>query len=349
MASVGDSDVDYYHVGVTSCSGETDKRAACARAVTLSLLSLITLILCLYKVYRIHQGYKIEKYHLAVFYLASLECLVLFLHWVYFQEVELHFVALYLHVNQFLLICSFYSGLAVKVIRKPQLWYRGIIPAGALLFLYFSGVLLYSLVSIADNSTECRNPAWLLFSSSKLVLAQVFLWAAHYLIRTINASQTDAGYKALKKRPVWGLVIAFEVASIAGFTTDILFELVRPQEGCDRLLGDSTTGSYTVAVIILRSLTHLLPVWVMLHFLKPANTYQTSQAQRTLVSKFNEPSHNHNGRSGPAFLFDDFDFEIDPGEGLSQRLLTSHNNDYINAAELAADPAPQQQMLDDDW
>lgn len=50
--------------------------------------------------YRIHHGYKIEKYHLAVFYLASLESFVLFMHWVNFQEVELHFVALYLHVNQ---------------------------------------------------------------------------------------------------------------------------------------------------------------------------------------------------------------------------------------------------------
>ena len=69
------------------------------------------------QVVQIQRGLTIERYHLAVFYLATIETLILFLHWVYLSEIALHFVALYLHVNQFLLIAVFYGRLAARILR----------------------------------------------------------------------------------------------------------------------------------------------------------------------------------------------------------------------------------------
>ncbi len=36
------------------------------------------------QLYRIHRGKTVDKYHLAVFYMALIEALLLFFHWVYF-------------------------------------------------------------------------------------------------------------------------------------------------------------------------------------------------------------------------------------------------------------------------
>ncbi len=49
---------------------------------------------------RLYLGVTIEKYHLIVFGLAACECIALVLHWAYLQKTELHFVALYLLVNE---------------------------------------------------------------------------------------------------------------------------------------------------------------------------------------------------------------------------------------------------------
>jgi hypothetical protein len=55
-------------------------------------------------------------------------------------------------------------------------------PLGGLIYVYFSIVLIYSLISSVSNGLECRQATWLLFSASKLVLAQLFLLAAYYLL-----------------------------------------------------------------------------------------------------------------------------------------------------------------------
>lgn len=62
----------------------------------------------------------IERYHLGVFYLATIETLLLFVHWVHYSDTAMHFIALYLHVNQFLLIAVFYGRLAVRVLRPKR-------------------------------------------------------------------------------------------------------------------------------------------------------------------------------------------------------------------------------------
>lgn len=69
-------------------------------------------------------GKTVERYHLAVFYLAVLETFLLMLHWIYLRPVALHFVALYLHVNQFLLMFVYYARMALRVAKHIDDWGR---------------------------------------------------------------------------------------------------------------------------------------------------------------------------------------------------------------------------------
>lgn len=158
-----------------------------------------------------------HRYHLAVFYIAALQCLLHAVNWAYVKDVVLHFVGLYLLVlqvrlpshsldaaccyrrcccyfalrgccccvrsprsaaltftwpssagrhsppnplaAQYILISGFYSMLAMKVLRKRELVSRVGIPAMAVMFVYFTAVLIYSCATIQRNSSECRRKA----------------------------------------------------------------------------------------------------------------------------------------------------------------------------------------------
>ncbi|EDQ87191.1 uncharacterized protein MONBRDRAFT_27661 [Monosiga brevicollis MX1] len=280
------------------------------------------------QLYRILRGYCIEKYHLAVFMLAWLESLLLFLHWFYLRRVEIHFVCLYLQVNQYLCISLFYSSLALKITEAPHLWNKVVVPVGSLLFAYFSGALIYSLVSIVANSAECKQPPWLLFSTSKLLLAQFFAISARKLIQTIEAANTDVDYKRLKQRVVWSLVWGFEISAIADFTVDLVYNLGSRNTGCDQVFGQPNTAQYTAVSITLRLLTNLIPIWVMLYQLRPAaRSVSPARAAGLHDADVEEP---RTFTSAPAFVFDDFVFDLPEDDDELSRRLLDDTYDSIN-------------------
>ena len=67
------------------------------------------------------------------------------------------------------------------------------------------------------------EPPWLLFSASKLVLAQLLAFAGYHLHKAIEEANTESSYKRLKKRTLYGLIGAFEVAALSNFLSDIIF------------------------------------------------------------------------------------------------------------------------------
>ncbi len=63
------------------------------------------------KLRSLYKGLSIEKYHFGAILLAFGECIVLTFHWAYFGDVQLHFIALYLLVNE---VCLHESALSAS-------------------------------------------------------------------------------------------------------------------------------------------------------------------------------------------------------------------------------------------
>lgn len=318
-----------YHIGVDVCWKENtgDNGSVCARAVIQSLLAAVTFVFCIAKVYRIHAGYYIEKYHLGVFYLASLESFILFLQWSYVKDIILHFLAVYLHVLEFLLISLFYCGLAMKVTSQRHLVARVQFPFGVIMFIYFTGVLVYTLSSIEKNETECYRPHWLLFSVSQFVLAQMFLVAGYFLGRELEKAIAATQYKRFKQRTLWSLILAFEVSALVTLSYDITLAL---SHECDGLFGSPRSAVYIISSLLRRIVGVLTPIWIMIWRLKAAgiqrNNDSVNKNNSVMSSTFatTEVSTHYSTESGPAFLFEDFDFVVEDRQyTLSAPLLTT--------------------------
>ncbi len=111
---------EYYHRGVDVCQ-EPSSEHACAVATTTSVLAMLTVVGCAVKIHRVLTARVLDRLMLGIFCLALLECIFFSLKWVYVTTPVLHFLGIYLQVNQFLLVCVFYGGLMLRVLHKPAL------------------------------------------------------------------------------------------------------------------------------------------------------------------------------------------------------------------------------------
>ena len=88
------------------------------RSVLSTVLAGITLIGCFVKIYHLHRPRITAPLLLVVFYVAAVQSLLMMLKWVYFRTIIIHFVAIYLQVNEFLILCVHYGKLMLKVLHK---------------------------------------------------------------------------------------------------------------------------------------------------------------------------------------------------------------------------------------
>eukprot|EP00047_Mylnosiga_fluctuans_P016204 m.52710 g.52710 ORF g.52710 m.52710 type:complete len:332 (+) comp6404_c0_seq1:77-1072(+) len=261
-----------YHGGIAVCNEHFEGRdALCAKMILFSFLAFATAVACVVKCVRLYIGVTVEKYHLIVFSLAALECIVLCFHWAFVERTELHFVALFFLVDEFLVICAFYGGLALKVLNHRGFLEWVYYPLAIVIFFYFVGVLAYALIDLAPFAQECTRPQWLIFSVSQFVLAQLFLIAGVLLTGAMNAvSNIDVKYLASKKATLWSLIIVFEISSVVNFIYDIVLQLY-PEDGeCDTIFGPPDAAAFVIVTWSQLLICYLLPVWVMLYVLHPS-------------------------------------------------------------------------------
>eukprot|EP00054_Salpingoeca_dolichothecata_P007902 m.45227 g.45227 ORF g.45227 m.45227 type:complete len:319 (-) comp17372_c1_seq2:105-1061(-) len=259
-----------YHVGIDVCwSSAAGKTTPCVREVITTALAILTLFFVATKLFQLHTASIPERFKLIIFYLALFESIILAIHWGGDLKIQLHFVALFVSVVQFLSVSLFYGTLVFKGMRKTIFVYKYLYPAGLFATAYFIFILAYALSSIARDAHECKEPHWLLFSTSIFVLAQLFLAAGVVLTRKMAEIPTAARILKDKKRSLWSLIVVFEVSAIVQFVFDLVFLTVDHPGGCDHIFGSDTSASYTIAELCRRVVAFLCPIWVMILCLRP--------------------------------------------------------------------------------
>ena len=279
-----------------------------------------------------HLAHNWEKYHLALFYISCIECVLHSLNWLVLKHVELHFMGLYLLVMQYIIIVGFYSMLAMKVLSRPQLVKRVAFPFMATMFAYFTGAAIYVMITIRHNRQECKAPHWLLFSVSMFLMAQILLVAGYYLVREIKRARSSASYRRWKQITLWSLIAAFQASAVLELAMDVVYYTSDPATGCDDALGGPLSASYCLAKVFERVFVYLVPIWVLLYFLRPKERTKTMRAGNPTSPRKStfQPDHlstrngghHHGTGSASGLTFDDFEYAFgSETESLNERLL----------------------------
>eukprot|EP00049_Salpingoeca_infusionum_P003000 m.62169 g.62169 ORF g.62169 m.62169 type:complete len:334 (-) comp11898_c0_seq1:394-1395(-) len=259
--------------GIQHCYASGPENAqACTRSLILSILGLFTLPVVVFKLVQLHRSHAFDPYRLVVFYLAMAEVVVLILHWLKYTGAITHFVAIFCHVLQFLLISAFYSRLAAgsgSAMRGKSLIQLSNYFVGVMV-VYFFIVFLAAVFTITDDDAECRSPVWLLFSTSKFCLALILLGAGYFMSKKIMGASAESQLQRISLMYLWAMIFAFTVAALVNFAIDLAFKFHDSDTHCDYLFGLPDTSSYTAIYVTIRILTHMLPIWMMLWCLKPS-------------------------------------------------------------------------------
>lgn len=263
------SNQDHFHNGLKACGKGHQYSVPCARAVSSFTLALVTFIWCIVKFIRYTQAHQTNTTYLVVAGLAGLESLLLTLKWArYSKALWLHFAAIFLHVMQFGIVCLFYMGLALKLLRKRHLINRALYPMAGLVFAYFATVLVLSVAerdttnsTAARNAGECRKPHWIRFSASQVALATILIVASAYLTVKLKRAKTDTTITAWKTMTLWSLVGAYTSAAVVAFVFDVIF--FTSTGDCDTIFGSWNSTGYT-AYQMTERLSMLFPIWVLL-------------------------------------------------------------------------------------
>lgn len=113
-----------------------DALSSSVRAVFMTCLLIITLVLVVRKLVLLHQSRLLEVTYILVFYLAAVEIFLMILKTAFFVNIILHFVALYLHVNEvgndLLQFLSVFSFVFVFVLVHPPSLYPLLLCSGSI-------------------------------------------------------------------------------------------------------------------------------------------------------------------------------------------------------------------------
>jgi len=260
-----------YHNGVMVCdhTGEDGMyELACFRAVLSFSLGVITLLACSYKFYLFSRAHQINTTYLVVSGLAAVETLLLALKWGYLRkQLWMHFLAIFLHVVQYMFVCIFYLGLALKLLKKAKMIKLVLYPAAAVATLWFGGCFVLSTVykstgnsTAARNKKECREPHWIMFSSSQVVLSIVLISVSAFLTRMMSRQRMR--HSSMKWVTLWLLVSAYTAEAVVQFIFDLI--LFTTTGDCDKTFGDWDSIGFT-AFELTERISMLIPIWVMLY------------------------------------------------------------------------------------
>ena len=152
------------------------------------------------------------------------------------QTVCIHFLSLFkLGCNQpvrymYLYSTSCYSPLAIHMNMHPYtfVFHSLVLPLTMIALLYLTASLVWAVSTLKEVEFECTRkfvvlrlltagamlfilfnmvcigPQWLLFTSSQLVIVQVFLVMVIYIHRKLNRVVTTRTWKLSQKAQLWG-------------------------------------------------------------------------------------------------------------------------------------------------
>ncbi|XP_071496475.1 uncharacterized protein [Diadema antillarum] len=266
MASNNTTDVD---VAVLGCICQFD-RLACARNGILSLVVVIMGVLCLVRVAKlIDIG---RRYHqVAVFSLASVECLVIMFHWLFMSYPWMELATQFLKMTQLVIVCHFYLARSVRLLRKEYLNKLVVLPVLVLFGLYFLAVTVAGIIFTKSLSNTCGDPFWVMLSAMECVLVQMFMCCGVYITKKLNEVTTLRSTRWKQKRDLWSIIIAFELSSIATLIYDSY--MLGSMDGlrtCSDIYHDSNV-SYSIVYLVLMFFKIIVPILTLLIVFHPVD------------------------------------------------------------------------------
>ncbi|XP_062506481.1 uncharacterized protein LOC134183051 [Corticium candelabrum] len=236
---------------------------SCGRAGGLSVLAALTAIGCVIKLVSLHKNKHDQWPHYVIFYSALIECVIFIIHWLAIYRSQMVFAAEFLAAVQVLVICHFYCSLATLVTFHDNSRFQKIgVPVLLVLLTYFTGVMIWGMVDVQPDDTECTEPHWLIFTVSEFVIIQAFLVAAIYITRKLNGIKTSVEFRRSQQCQLWTLVVALEVSVVTGLVYDSVSESQVGGSNCISLFKTSKSG-FTVSYIFLRIFRYLIPIWAI--------------------------------------------------------------------------------------
>eukprot|EP00128_Syssomonas_multiformis_P007539 Colp12_sorted_trinity150504_noHs@33500 len=252
-----------------TCFVEVDG-LTCGRMSTIASLCLITAVMCIYKLYLIHTGER-RSHQYFIFYLALTEVTVYFLNVLLFRNANLDFLYQYLRITQLLVICYFYCTVVLRIVKKKYLVQKLLRPVVGCILLYFLAVYISSVVQAKDDSVDCHEKHWVIFSASQLALSFVSAGFGWLITVKLRGSTMSAGYRQRKIAEVWALICVYAIAAIISFVYDMVV-LLNSKDDCNNWFGDNNRIDSTLTIIVLKVFSTFVPIWAMLLVFRAAPT-----------------------------------------------------------------------------
>ncbi|GIY96100.1 uncharacterized protein CEXT_575711 [Caerostris extrusa] len=129
---------------------------ACIRSSLLTLVGFITLLLCTFRIVKLHILHHPQIHQYLVFYSASFELLCLIVKWMAVNGLyQLEYVASYLKMIQFILLCHFHWSLVSRILHQQKLITWIIIPLLVGFLSVYSSITALALLTRFSPSEEC--------------------------------------------------------------------------------------------------------------------------------------------------------------------------------------------------
>ncbi|GFR22392.1 uncharacterized protein TNCT_304901 [Trichonephila clavata] len=256
---------------------------ACVRNSLLTFFGLFSLLMCTLRISKLHILHHPQIHQYLVFYSACFELIFLIVKWIAVNSLyQMEYVASYLKMIQFVLLCHFHWSLVSRILHQQKLINWIIVPLLVGFLSFFSFVTVLGLLSHFTPSEECLAPHWTLLSLAEFVGIQLYVVAGIYITRKINSVSALDSFKWEQKRDLWSVIIVYEFSSASSLVYFISL----------RAVGSSTTGCseifnyaqniYSPVYGTLMVIKYLLPIWVMLFIFYPTRGCLSSEDQRLL-------------------------------------------------------------------
>ncbi|XP_001194806.2 uncharacterized protein LOC756386 [Strongylocentrotus purpuratus] len=278
---------------------------ACVRNGILSLFVVVLGLLCLVRVARLVDIGR--RYHqVAVFSLASVECLLITIHWLFMHYPAMELSVQLLKMAQLVIVCHFYLARSVRLLKREYLNRFLVLPVLVLFGAYFLVVTILGVIISKDQSISCQDPYWVMFSAVECVLVQMFMVCGIYITKKLNNVTMLRSQKRMQKRNIWSIIIAFELSSIATLIYDsFMLGSMDGRTRCSDVYNDNNV-SYSVVYLLLMFFKIIVPILTLLVVFHPVDREEPEERLISSGSDSDGYSHHHRrlyspGTSGHGF------------------------------------------------
>uniref|UniRef100_A0A915IDF1 Uncharacterized protein n=1 Tax=Romanomermis culicivorax TaxID=13658 RepID=A0A915IDF1_ROMCU len=266
---------------------------ACARGALLCLFNIATVVLCLWRLLTLHlygSHSTINTNYITFFCLATVQCLLGTLEWIFGWTMELSLSCQCLRSMQLLLLCYTYTMMALRLRSQSEGFGARVATAClSLCLIYFTFFIATAFIYHEIPWFDCYANYWLFISAGQLFLVQIVMFAAFLVLTRIKIVTSDHSLQRFRRRSLLFMILALQSSAITSLSYHLsLFIIADNKIGCSGVFKHKQLF-YTPFRLTYELFVYLLPIWVLAYCFRPAKLLDGDQS-RLLDS----PSHSRN-------------------------------------------------------